>query len=148
MLFRSVEWSDGTKSIHPLSIFSQQHTLFTEVSGKAKGEKIVLPEAGIAIGGTPAVRHHTRPHLKPFVSSYDIVPQGVDIIREWDRTPPASTHPLDVDFVRNAEGSAQWFLDRSYVGTLKPGTKEAASKAQLVRVTFTFEAGVDRKSVV
>ena len=62
----TAEWSDGTKSVYPLSIFSQAHTLFAEVSGKAKGEKIVLPEAGIAVGGTSAVRHHTRPHLKPF----------------------------------------------------------------------------------
>ena len=138
----TAEWSDGTKSVYPLSIFSQAHTLFAEVSGKAKGEKIVLPEAGIAVGGTSAVRQHTRPHLKPFVSSYDIVPQGIDVIREWNRTPPASTHPLDIDFIRNADGSAQWFLDGSYVGTLKPGTKESASKAQLVRVTFTFADGV------
>jgi len=66
----------------------------------------------------------------------------VDLIREWDKIPPASKHPLDIDFVSKPDGSLQLYFDGSLADTIRipenPSEKVSSSTklAKLVKVEF------------
>ena len=111
------------------------HQALMAVAGLPRGGQRNLPDATIEINGLCA--QSVRPDLKMYCSSYDMEPQGIDILRDWDTLPPASTHPLDLDFVRNADGKIAVYVDGSYLNTLvrKDG-------AVVTNITFNFAPGV------
>lgn len=129
-----LSWSDGSKEVIPIQVTGETRNAVIPVLGQPKGAKLTLDDAVIALGknGTVA-RQYVRPHLKMFQSSYDAEPQYIDILREWNKLPPASKHPLDLDFVSNQDGSVDLFLDASFIKKLK-----GKNGATLQRVDFKF----------
>lgn len=97
-----VKWSDGTVTTYPVSVASVKHGLMMPLGDKPQGAKIDLADAAIDVKGIG--RQYVRPDMKPFRSSRQMVPQGVDILRDWNRLPAASRHPLDVNFERTPNG--------------------------------------------
>ena len=112
----AVKWSDGTETTYPVSIQPVFHTLLAPLGDQPKGTKLTLPDGAVDIKGL--ARQCVRPDLRPFCSSYYIVPQGIDVLRDWNRLPPASRHPLDVNFERAPDGTTRVFVDGSFVTTL------------------------------
>ena len=113
----SVSWSNGEVTSCPVTVAAQQHTLTAPFGNYAKGNKITLADSSIVIDKIG--EQYVRPLMRNYCSSYDIEPQGLDILREWSRLPSASGHPLDVNFVRSSDGkSVQVYVDGSFVKTL------------------------------
>lgn len=111
-----------------------RYTLPTRISTAEKGTELHLPDAVFPVKGLGDL--YVRPFLRRYCSSYDMVRDGVDIIRDWDTLPPASTHPLDVDFDRAPDGSVRISIDGSYVKTLP-----AESNGRFQEVSVSFSGG-------
>lgn len=110
-----VTFSDGTSADYPVTIGTQGHNLMTPFADKAKNARIDLADSFISIKGIG--EQYVRPLMRNYCSSYDMEPQGLDILRDWNRLPPASQHPLDVNFIRK-DGAAQVYVDGSFITTI------------------------------
>ncbi len=136
--FLEIEWekADGKSVVdkHPLKIAPHQYVLQGAVGAYKKREKVTLADAVIDGGGL--FRQFVRPDLQMYSSTYDMEPQGVDVVREWESLPKASAHPLDIEFVRRANGAVQLYLDGSYIKTL--ARKDATN---VKRITLSLASG-------
>ena len=134
-----LHWSDKARpDVHELAISRHGFNMKMPIRWLPipKGTWTNLPDAVISAKGL--FDQSVRPDMRTFCSSYDIEPQGVDIVREWKRLPPASGHPLDVDFVRLPDGGLRIFVDGSYLKTFG-ATKD---KGVITNVVFRFGQGV------
>ena len=120
---------------YPISIASHWHSTRMPVIGLPKGGKTNLVDAAIDFKGFRT--QSVLPDLNKYCSSYDMEPQGVDILREWERLPRASAHPLDVDFVRRPDGVIDVYFDGSHLNSLV--RKDGALATNIV---FNFAQGV------
>ncbi|MBQ6245341.1 MAG: hypothetical protein IJK04_00635, partial [Kiritimatiellae bacterium] len=139
-----VKWSDGTVTTYPVSVASVKHGLMMPLGDKPQGAKIDLADAAIDIKGIG--RQYVRPDMKPFRSSRQMVPQGIDILRDWNRLPAASRHPLDVNFERTPNGRTRVYFDGSIAATLslkdKPDvTVEEIAFRPAKGVSYAMQAG-------
>ena len=125
----------STSVTYPIRTAPHWHETRLPVAGLAKGGKTNLVDAAVDFSGFLA--QSVRPDLKMYCSSYDMEPQGVDIIRDWASLPPASAHPLDLDFVRQADGKIDVYFDGSLLTTLI--RKDGAVATNIV---FRFAPGV------
>ena len=123
-----VTCEDGSEKAFPLAVTAQAQNLRIDMLGRKKGEKVELPDCKLSICGA---EQYVRPNLRRFQSSYSIVPQGIDVLRDWDELPPASEHVYAVDFVRRG-GRLELWIDGSYA--------KALEKAR--SVAFEFGEGV------
>ncbi len=127
---------------YPLKVVPHWYTIQGTAGKYKKREKVTLSDAAIECGRF--FTQFVRPSLDMYSSSYDMEVQGVDVIRDWETLPKASQHPLDLEFVRLADGAIQLYLDGSYIKTLSrrdatlvkkitltlaPGAKYALKKA-------------------
>ena len=112
----SKEGAKDETQVYPIRVAPQGHKLFLPAGNYAKGQNVSLPDARIMFG--KLFMQSVRPDLQMYCSSYDMEPQGVDVIREWNRLPAASRHPLDLDFERTDDGKLLVWCDGSLVSTL------------------------------
>lgn len=136
-----LKWSDGTET--ELSINTEgirKHSLMAPVGEQAKGTKIDLPDAFLSVKGDKNLLQnvYVRPLLRRYHSSYSVVPEYVDIIRDWEKLPKASEHPLRIEFRRDGQNT-QLFLDGSYAGILND------KGAVLQSADFFFKKGASYK---
>ena len=132
-----VKWSDGTVTTYPVSIESVKHGLLMPLGDKPKGASIDLADAAIEIKGW--ARQYVRPDMRPFRSSSKMVPQGLDVLRDWNRLPPASRHPFNVNFERTPSGKARVYFDGSVATTLSIRDKPDVTVEE---ITFRPAKGV------
>lgn len=59
-----------------------------------------------------------RPSLRPYLTYNTLCDKGVDIVRDWEKLPPASKHLTTVSVRRDATGALQLWVDGSYAATL------------------------------
>jgi hypothetical protein len=113
--------------VFPLRVTTHRHKMKLPIGPFAKDETIDLPDARIEFGRlfTQAV----RPDLAMYAPSRDIEPQGVDIVRDWNRLPPASRHPLDLDFAILPDGAVEVWSDGSLMKTFR---RDGASVTNVV----------------
>ena len=131
-----IQWSGkGGVSKHPVSIGTQHYAAKSPFRWFPAGGKTNLPAAKISARGL--FTQSVRPEMRLYHSSYDIEPRGIDILRDWSKTPSAQDHPLDVDFVRLPDGGVQLYVDGSYLQTLAP-----KGDARVEKVLFHFAPGV------
>ena len=114
----TVSFADGKTKDYKLEVCSVDESFPCPMFGQKKWTKLTLADALLSICG---VRQFVRPHLKMYQSSYSIVPQGVDILRDWDSLPPASRHVYDVRMQKTEKGIDLW-IDGSYAKTLENAT--------------------------
>lgn len=124
-----VAYEDGSEKFFPLAVTEQAQNLRIDMLGRKKGEKVSLPDCKLSICGAG---QYVRPNLRRFQSSYSIVPQGVDVLRDWDELPPASEHVFAVDFARR-DGRLQLWIDGSYVKALENARSVAFEFGEGVR---------------
>ena len=105
-------WDNGFVETYPITVSDTSDDLTVPMFNKGK-HQVKLPDAVIRIGARTT--QFVRPLMRRFRSSYDAVDQYIDIIRDWEQLPAATQHPLDIDFVCQADGSVQMLLDGSYV---------------------------------
>ena len=121
----SLHWSNGEKQDHPIS------TGNFNVSRKVPGLDIgVMTNSIIHIGKLAS--QHVQPLLRRYHSSYSHVPALVDILREADKLPKASEHPLDLDFARRPDGSVDFYVDGSFIRNI------SVEGASLDKITLAF----------
>lgn len=144
-----ITWSNGKTTTGALGVEAQKRRAVMPVAGKKKGEALDLPDAALVLKiGRQQLRQYVRPHLKMFQSSYDGVPQYVDIVREWDRLPKASEHPLDIDLKVGPAGGLRVFFDGSYIATLTEEGARPESVAFTFHVPVQYRRKTDRYSKV
>ena len=127
----SFAWSDGRKESWLVKVIDQGFNLLQANFGLKRGAKYPLADSAIAIGGE---KQFVRPLMRNWCSSYDIEKQGVDVLREWNRLPPASQHVVDLELVKGGDGKTRLYVDGSYVKTVV-GRKGETPDA------FVFEPG-------
>lgn len=135
-----VTYADGSSKDFPLAVKDQVQSLRADMLGRKKGERVVLPDSRLCICG---VDRYVRPNLRRFQSSYSIVPQGVDILRDWEKLPPASEHVCAVDFVRR-DGRLELWIDGSRAQVLEkaaPAPKGEPAPPAVPARTVAFELG-------
>lgn len=119
------------------------------------------------LGGHGGIEQWVRPNMRPFTENAEtgqrgMVPAGYDVLREWNRTPSASQHVNNLDFVRNTSGAVDFYLDGSRVATIgadvkalvfKPGAgvtyrvKDCAEEAKIDRAKyFPIDLGVNPRA--
>ena len=131
-----IVWGGGKGAQkYPVTIGTQEYRAKSPIKWFPAGGKCDLPDAEIV--ARDLFTQFVRPMMRLYCSSYDIEPQGIDILRDWDKTPAASRHPLDVDFVRLPDNSVQLYVDGSYVQTLA-----AKDGSHVEKVIFHFAPGV------
>ena len=69
-----------------------------------------------------------RPNMRPFCENAEggqrgMVPSGFDVLREWDKLPPASRHTFHIDYTKEADGSWTMWVDGSRALALGDGIK-------------------------
>ena len=94
-----------------------------------------------------------RPNMRPFCENAEggqrgMVPSGFDVLREWNKLPPASRHTFHVDFTLEADGSRTVWIDGSRALSIPVGAKDfafrpSAGVAYSVRNDAAF-ANIDR----
>ena len=131
----------GKTTTYEIRISPEHHRARTAVLGLEKGNETNFPNGRIefVIPGKwiPHVVHQcVRPDLGRYSSVNNIVRQGRDIIRAWDRLPAPQDHPLDIDLTRRADGAIELYLDGSYNKTIP-----CASGAQVTNIVFQFAEG-------
>ncbi len=122
----SLHWSDGQKQDHPITIGN------ANVSRKVPGLVGVMTNSVIHVGKLASQR--VQPLLRRYHSSYNHVPALIDILRDAAKLPKASEHPLDLDFQKRPDGSADLYIDGSFIRTMK------VEGAKLEKITLTFAA--------
>ena len=101
-----------------------------------KGEKAKLPNACIQVSGIDC--QFVRPSLDMYQSYWSMVNKGYYMLRAWNSLPPATKHPLDIDFVQRSDGSGlDIYLDGSLSKTFWYQNGE-----QVTNVVFRFSEGV------
>ena len=106
-------WDNGIVESFPISVRGTSDNVTVPMFNQGKNTKVDLPDAIVDIGKTSG--QYVRPMMRRFRSSYDAVKQYVDIVRDWSLLPPASKHPLDIDFVAQPDGSVDMLVDGSFV---------------------------------
>lgn len=115
---------------------------FTDEKGTPRNWKISVGgykadkgDANITImeNGRWVTTQWVRPNMRPFTENAEtgqrgMVPSGYDILREWDRTPPASAHITDFDFIPSQNGAVDLYLDGSRIYTFGAEAKDLAFK--------------------
>ncbi len=102
------------------------HNLVVPALDKKKGDKVDLADAVIRMGTNGAfATQYVRPNLRRYVSSYDAEKQYFDILRDWDKLPKASEHPLDIDLISTPTGT-MFYLDGSFIKKLDNPISAAA----------------------
>ncbi len=94
-----------------------------------------------------------RPNMRPFCENAEggqrgMVPSGFDILREWNKLPPASRHTFDIDFTLEADDSRTVWVDGSRALSIPSGAKDfvfrpSAGVAYVVKSEDAF-AKIDR----
>lgn len=110
-----VSFSDGSELVYPVSVGTQNHYLTAPFADLPKGGKVEIADSFISVGKMG--EQYVRPLMRNYCSSYDMEPQGFDILRDRNRIPAASQHPLDVNFVRK-DGSVDVYFDGSFITTV------------------------------
>ncbi len=133
-----IEWekTDDKQPVvdkYPVKVVPHWYTIQGAAGKYKKREKVTLPDAAIEVGRF--FTQFVRPSLDMYSSSYDMELQGVDVIREWEALPKATKHPLDMEFVRLADGTVQLYVDGSYIKTV------TRKDATLKRITLTLAQG-------
>lgn len=118
-LMMILHWNNGKETTYKIRAVAAAAGAALPILGKGKDERIELPDAAISI--EPGIFLWVRPFLKMFRASYGAAEvQYIDIVREWNNLPPASQHPLDMDFIRHTDGSVEWYLDGSLANVIRP----------------------------
>lgn len=136
----SVKWSDGQETRHDITVRGFTNRCPGPLFGEPAGSKQECRDAMIRIAGVQD--QYVRPSMGLYQSLGEIVPPGVDILREWDALPPASQHALAMDLVRAGDRVQVW-LDGSFVATLNPPRREKDAPEQtVVSAQIRFDEGV------
>ncbi|MBQ7722106.1 MAG: hypothetical protein IJT64_04280 [Kiritimatiellae bacterium] len=96
---------------------------------QATGRKDAFLSFRNANGGRLAPQSQwVRPNMRPFCENSEsgqrgMVDSGFDILREWDKLPPASKHNFNIDFTHEANGSWTMWVDGSRALSLGDGIK-------------------------
>ena len=69
-----------------------------------------------------------RPNMRPFCENAEggqrgMVASGFDVLREWNKLPPASKHNFNIDFTKETDGSWTMWVDGSRALNLGTGIK-------------------------
>ena len=120
--------------------------------GDASGDR---RDAYLGFARSPLGSQWVRPNTRPFCENAEggqrgMVPSGFDVLREWNKIPPASKHVFDLDFTRDADGSWVAWIDGSRAAFFKAGDeiesfvfKPGAGVAYAVKDDAKF-AAIDR----
>ena len=120
-------WDNGVVETRKIEVTGSGDQSPVGWNGRKRGQGFGLPDAKISVGGIGS--QSVRPAMRRFRSTYSAEPQWFDIIRDWELLPPASKHPLDLEFVVLPDGSAQVYFDGSYIRTLKVNANKADEDA-------------------
>ncbi|MDO4569696.1 MAG: hypothetical protein Q4D38_04875 [Planctomycetia bacterium] len=132
------EWTSGEPTTLTLQTTDVEHLLVQDARGAKKGEKIILNDAAILLTmGRVRLTQHIRPHVRRYQTWSSAVPAYGEILAKWEQYPPASKHPLKVEF-RQAPTSLQLYLDGSYICVIPPAEENARLKK--VRCTLAPSA--------
>ena len=126
----------GRVSVHDVYVVPQHLSVKGHVIGLEKGAETNLPNGSIEISGI--IRQAVRPSFDMYQTYWSMVRKGYDLLRAWDTIPPATDHPLDIDFVRRADGRGlDVYLDGSLSKTLP-----VAAATEVTNIVFHFPEGV------
>ena len=126
----------GRVTTHDIRVMPQKRPVQAHVIGIEKGAEASLPDACIDISGIDC--QYVRPSLNMYQTYWSMVPKGYEMLRAWHALPPASQHPLDVDFVQRSDGSGlDVYLDGSLSKTFWSNQGE-----RITNVVFRFSEGV------
>ena len=120
-------WDNGVVENKKIEVTGSGDTSPVAWNGRKRGQGFSLSDAKISVGGIAS--QSVRPNMRRFRSSYSAERQWFDVIRDWELLPPASKHPLDLEFVVLPDGRAQVFFDGSYIKTLKVNASKDAENA-------------------
>ena len=120
-------WDNGVVNTSKIEVTGSGDTSPVAWNGRKRGQGFSLSDAKISVGGIAS--QSVRPNMRRFRSSYSAERQWFDVIRDWELLPPASKHPLDLEFVVLPDGRAQVFFDGSYIKTLKVNASKDAENA-------------------
>ena len=144
----SVTWDSGTVQKFPVTVGDQ---LFgSPIASYAMPQLGLKPkeqwrgkDAVIDFGANGALaRLFVRPALKNFASYRTVCDKGMDIVREWEKLPPASKHVTTVEMRETADaGLAQFWVDGSYAATAVPARGDKAA-TKVVKAELTLNKGV------
>jgi len=115
-------WSNGAKTVIPITAgkFNVGDTRLGSVAATVgqyrKGQGGVELDDGVINFGGQRITQCVR-SLHRMTSTYDCVPQYIDILRDWNKLPSASQHPLDLDFVAYPDNKVDMFVDASLAKT-------------------------------
>lgn len=117
----TVNWADGKTSDLTFSVAGIPDERKVMKDGKEVKEKFERPDAIIRVAGLEGAKsqldYHIRPLLRRYHTSYSFTDTYRDIVRDWDKLPKASEHPLKVELRRTATG-ADVYLDSCYAASL------------------------------
>ena len=137
----------GEIETHEISVKGQDWQVLKKATlGIQPGDVTNLPDAGIdfkdlyvTTASQPCMQF-VRPSLEMYQSDY-MLKEGYEIVRAWDSLPSASDHPLDVDFVRCADGKIDMYLDGSLLDKSFP-VNDFNGTYLITNIVFSFAPGV------
>ncbi len=122
----TLTWADGKKTSYPIKVGDYKPTIPAKVAGVERGKAHELKDATISLAHN--LTQFVRPKMNPFMSSYSVEPQLIDVVRDWNTLPAASKHAIDVDLVKAGDNVQIW-LDGSYATTVS-GPKASVKKGE------------------
>ncbi len=132
-------WDDETVTKVTFGIVAARGKRRELRDGKVHMEEVDLADAAIRVqglrGGRDVLSLHVRPLLRRYRSSYSYTDAYHDIVREWDKLPAASRHPLKLEARQTADGT-ELYLDGSLAATY------SGKRLQSMKVTLSDAAAM------
>ncbi len=123
----TVNWDNGKTNVHAFSISSMQ------------AGKTTISNAVINIGKLKQI------YVRPMLGRYAETPVYTDILRDWEKLPAASEHPLRLEFRTLKDGKTVLYVDGSYACDVLFGKDKGAENVKVTGVQFAFGPGSSSK---
>ena len=147
-----LKWNNGLTMEYEINACSQKEKLLEAFSAIPKKTDIMLEDFYINFGckkyARQQFRQYVRPKLEQFSSLFSAIPEYMDIIRDWDTLPAASTHPLDLELIPQADHQVQIWLDGSYIRTIYMNLdpeKESKTRAKIVNLNSKLRKAAEEE---
>ena len=110
-------------------------------------------DARLSFERSPIGEQWVRPAKRPFCENSEtgqrgMVPSGFDILREWNRIPPASRHVFTLVFEKLSDGGWDVFLDGSRTVRFSEDAKDAGARGASAAKSFFFRPSAGVKYAV
>ncbi len=145
-----MDWDDGTQTSAKFGTAGVTGKRREIVNGEATMVDADLADAYIRVDGLGSGRDtlnvYVRPLLRRYHTSYSFTDAYHDIVRDWDKLPPASGHPLRVEARSNAGGTDVYLdgsLAASYAGKKLKGMKFVLTSVASISEIFSQDVNFD-----